>query len=156
MIGTDDMMWFLDRALDGMVEIVEGLGDDLANQRPGLEGANSAYAILTHCLGVMEFWGGHVVAGRPSHRDRDAEFVAAGEVADLVRRTREARDQLARDLQGLEPQAAPRSPLPEGHPDASLPIARTQGGVVVHVFEELAQHRGQLELTRDVLRAGTR
>jgi hypothetical protein len=29
----------------------------------------------------------------------------------------------------------------------------TQGEVLLHVYEELAQHRGQMEITRDVLRA---
>jgi hypothetical protein len=28
---------------------------------------------------------------------------------------------------------------------------RTQGVVLMHVYEELAQHRGQLEITRDLL-----
>jgi hypothetical protein len=30
-ISQDDFMLFVDRALDGMLGIVEGLGDDLAN-----------------------------------------------------------------------------------------------------------------------------
>ena len=30
---------------------------------------------------------------------------------------------------------------------------RTQGAVLLHVYEELAQHLGQLEVTRDVLLA---
>jgi hypothetical protein len=34
-----------------------------------------------------------------------------------------------------------------------MPLGRTQGGVAVHIYEELAQHRGQMELTSDVLRA---
>jgi hypothetical protein len=98
----------------------------------------------------MEYWGGAMVAGRPIERDRDAEFRATGEVGDLVRRTRQARRQLDADLAGLEPLAPPRgTPEPE---DADLPLARTQGGVLVHVYEELAQHRGQMEVTRDVLR----
>jgi len=27
----------------------------------------------------------------------------------------------------------------------------TQGAVLIHVYEELAQHHGQMEITRDVL-----
>jgi hypothetical protein len=91
------------------------------------------------------------VAGRTIERDRDAEFRASGPVADLVRRTRQARRQLAADIAGLEPLVPPRgTPEPE---DADLPLARTQGGVLIHVYEELAQHRGQMEVTRDLLRA---
>src|SRR5262245_51250555 len=153
MISADDFLWFVDEALDGMVAIVESLGDDGANRRPDLPGANSAYAILFHCLGVMEYWGGEVVAGRTIERDRDAEFRATGPVSDLVARARRARAQLVEDMAGLDPSAAPRCPLPPDDPDAALPIARTQGGALIHIYEELAQHRGQMELTRDVIRS---
>jgi uncharacterized damage-inducible protein DinB len=151
MIEVDDFLYFVDEALEGMVAVVTELGDELANSRLDLEGANAPYAILFHCLGVMEYWGGAIVAGRSIERDRDAEFRASGRVADLVRRTRQARRQLGADIADLEPLAPPRgTPEPE---DADLPLARTQGGVLVHVYEELAQHRGQMEVTRDVLRA---
>jgi hypothetical protein len=152
-ISADDFLWYVYEALNGMVDIVESLGDEGTNRRPDLPGANSAYAILCHCLGVMEYWGGQVVAGRTIERDRDAEFRATGSVADLVTRARKARAQLAEDMAGLDPSAAPRRPLAPDDPDAGLPIARTQGGALIHIYEELAQHRGQMELTRDVIRS---
>ena len=151
MITTDDLLWYLDSALDGMVEIVEELGDDLACRRLDTPGANSPYAILTHCLGVMTYWGGEVIAGHEVERDRDAEFVAAGRVSDLVTRVREVRDQLDVDLAAFDPLAPPRGELDPD--DSSTPLGATQGGVLLHVYEELAQHRGQLEVTRDVLLA---
>jgi hypothetical protein len=43
--------------------------------------------------------------------------------------------------------------LPPDDEDAALPIGRTQGGALIHIYEELAQHRGQMELTRDVVRS---
>lgn len=151
MISVDDYLWFVDEALDGMVDIVTTLGDDLANRRPDVPGANSPYVVLHHCLGVIDYWAGHIVAGRTIQRDRDAEFRASGRVDELVARTRRAREQLAADLTKLDPLAPPRgTPDPE---DVDLPIARTQGGAVVHVYEELAQHRGQMEGCRDVLLA---
>jgi hypothetical protein len=148
-ITVEDHLWFVDVALDGMVAIVTELGEERANVRPDLPGANSAYAVLTHCLGVMEFWGGHAIAGRVVLRDRDAELVASGRVDDLVERAREQRGRYAADLASLEALAAPRGALdPE---DAALPLGRTQGGVAMHVYEELAQHLGQMELGRDVV-----
>ena len=57
MISVDDLLFFLDEALDGMVGVITELGDGYASQRPDIPGANSPYAILTHCLGVMEYWG---------------------------------------------------------------------------------------------------
>jgi hypothetical protein len=150
-ISVEDLLFYVDEALGGMVEIVTGLGDELANSRPDLPGANSPYAILTHCLGVMEYWGGEVIAGRTISRDRDAEFRASGPVDALVESARRARRQLEADLATLEPSAPPRGNLdPE---DAALPLGRTQGGALVHLYEELAQHRGQMEGCRDVLLA---
>ena len=152
MLSVDDLLFYIDDALDGMVAIVEQLGDDAANQRLDTPGANSAYALLAHCLGVMEYWAGFLIAGRDIDRDRDAEFEAGGSVGELVTRTCRAREQLKADLAELEPSAPTRRPplLPE---DAQLPYARTQGGALVHLYEELAQHRGQMEVTRDVLLA---
>jgi hypothetical protein len=100
----------------------------------------------------MEYWGGHVVAGRPTHRDRAAEFRASGPVDELVARARAAREQLAADLATFDPSAPPRNP-PADEEDAALPLGRTQGGAAFHVFEELAQHRGQMEGSRDILLA---
>lgn len=151
MISTEEFLYFVDEALDGMVQIVSGLGDDLANGRPDIPGANSPYAILYHCLGVMEYWAGQVVAGRQVQRDRDAEFRARGPVADLVVRARRARKQLDADIAGLDPAAPPRGALEPAH--AGLPFTKTCGAVLLHVYEELAQHRGQMEGCRDVLLA---
>jgi Protein of unknown function (DUF664) len=151
MISIDDYLSFVDDALDGMVDIVTGLGDELANRRLDVPGANSPYAVLTHCLGVLEYWGGHLVAGRSIVRDRDAEFRSAGTTERLVQQVRQARRQLAADVASCEPSAPPRS-TPDAEV-ADLPIARTQGGALVHIYEELAQHRGQMEVTRDVLTA---
>jgi Protein of unknown function (DUF664) len=150
-ISVEDYLYYVDVALDGMIEIVEQLGDDLANRRPDANGANTPYVILSHCLGVMEFWAGHAVAGRTIERDRDAEFVAHGPVDRLVIRARRARVQLAQDLAALEPVRPPR--LPVGDENAALPIGSTQGGALIHLYEELAQHHGQMESIRDVLGA---
>ncbi len=116
-----------------------------------MPGGNSPYAVLTHCLGVMEEWGGYLVAGRTIDRDRDAELRATGAVDDLAERTEKARRQLVADLADLDP-AAPLRGTPDPQ-DVDLPLATTQGGALVHLYEELAQHRGQMETTRDILRS---
>jgi hypothetical protein len=151
MISNDDFLFYVDDALRGMVDIVTGLGDEVANRRPDLPGANSPYAVLTHSLGVMEFWGGVAVAGRPVRRDRDAEFVARGPVAPLAERAEAARIQLRRDMEGMDPSAAPHGGALLG--SGGEPFTTSCGGVLLHIYEELAQHRGQMELTRDVLLA---
>jgi hypothetical protein len=159
MLSVDEYLWFVDQALDAMIRIIVELGDELANQQLDLPGANSPYAILTHCLGVMEYWAGSLIAGRTIERDRAAEFRAAGPVEELVNRTRRARQQLQEDLTSFVPLAAPvkiplAAHLREWPEDADLPLVKTQGAALIHVLEELSQHRGQMETCRDVLLAG--
>ena len=149
MIDKDTYLGFCDEALVAMRDIVVDLGDDLANRRPDLPGANSPFAILTHCLGVTARWASTVNLGEVVPRDRDAEFSARGAVealaadADALRAS--LRDWVAR-TDPAAPPANPTSPRQDWY-------AATCGGVLLHVYEELAQHRGQLELTGDVLRA---
>jgi hypothetical protein len=148
-----DYLWFVDRALDAMVGIVVELGDERANRRPDLPEANSAYVILTHCLGVMEYWGGGTVAERDFTRDRASEFVAHGGVAELAERAGAARRRLGADVAGHDSAAAPANVLPD--PDDPLPYDQRKGAVLVHILEELYQHLGQMELTRDLLVASS-
>jgi hypothetical protein len=86
-----------------MSETVIDLGDELACTRPDLAGANTPYGLLTHCLGVMAYWGGHVVAGRDIVRDRSAEFDATGTADELRAQVDEALDQLHAELAAIHP-----------------------------------------------------
>jgi uncharacterized damage-inducible protein DinB len=150
-ISVDALVSYVERAVDEMAGIVSGLGDGLANTRPGLPGANSAYVILRHCLGVMEFWGGQVVAGREVRRDRDAEFRASGPVAALAVDADAAKAQFRADVVAADPQA-PAGDHP-GKREGDLETM-SKGHALLHVLEEVTQHLGQLEITRDLLRAG--
>lgn len=149
MIEPDEYTYFCERALNGMSRIVGDLGDDLANQKPSLPGANSPFALLTHCLGVVDTWAGYFVAGRPNDRDRGKEFEASGPVAPLLERVDAVVLQLREDAH----HANFRAPLRVVPPDAfeGPDRALSQGGALQHVYEELAQHHGQMELMRDVI-----
>ena len=149
-ISVDELVSYTERAVDQMADIVTGLGDDLANRRPALPGANSPYAILRHCLGVMEFWGGQVVAGRVIRRDRDAEFRASGPVAPLIAAAQGTKASFRADAAKADTGAPPRGTHHTMGPGELE--TRTQGSALLHVLEEVTQHLGQLELTRDVLR----
>jgi hypothetical protein len=151
-VAPADYLWFADLALRGMARIVADLGDELANRRPPLPGANSPYVILTHCLGVLEYWGGATVAGRSIERDRAAEFTASGPVAPLLERVAGARRRLAEDVAGLVASAVPGNVLRD--PADPVPYTETKGAVLLHILEELFQHLGQMEVTRDALVAG--
>ena len=151
LISASDYLYFASRALDGMTAVLAELGDELANRRPDLPGANSAYAIVTHCLGVLDFWVGFQVAGRPVERDRDAEFTASGHVDDLVARIHRAQRQLRVDVLVANPAGPMKGEVPASYlatrPDLS------QSGALLHAYEELAQHHGQIQITRDLLLA---
>ena len=101
-ITEADVLSVIGRALDGMAGILTDLGDELANARPDLPLANSPYGILTHCLGVVEYWVGQCVAGRVAERDRDAEFRAVGPVGPLVDRIARTKEQVALDIAGVD------------------------------------------------------
>jgi len=45
---------------------------------------------------------------------------------------------------------------PADQDDAGLPMNKTQGGALIHAYEDLARHRGQMEITRDVIRVSVR
>ena len=152
MIERETYLRFCDEALLGMRDLVLELGDDLANTRPDLPGANSPYAILTHCLGVVSRWASTVNLGEIVDRDRAAEFTAIGPVLGLAADTDRMRAALRDWVARCEPHSVPANP-PPGRRDW---YAATQGGVLFHVHEELAQHRGHVEVPGALLRAPAR
>jgi uncharacterized damage-inducible protein DinB len=147
-ISSDDVLDTINRALEGMLKIVEELGDARVNLRPDLAGANSPYVILAHCVGLTHYWIGGVLAGRQVNRDRDAEFRAQGTVAEIRQAVRDLQQQLRQDItrvQGDQPIAFALAPRHQHMRD------RRQGALLMHAYEELAQHHGQMEITRDLL-----
>ena len=151
-IVANDFLYFMNRALDGMVGIVEELDDGRVNLRPDFPGANSPYVILYHVVCCTHFWCGAVLAGRRVSRDRDAEFKAKGTVADLRKAVQDLQQQIPKDLEHV------RGEQPLTFPDGLLPTHVqhgvrdwSQGKALIHAYEELAQHFGQMEITRDIL-----
>lgn len=134
--------------LDEIVDLVAGLDDAAAGAVPPLPGANSAYQLLTHCLGMARQWVREDILGEPTGRDRDAEFEAVGSVAELVARARVEREELRADLARIRP----GMPVP-GRPGREDFWSDSAEGILLHVLEELCQHLGHLELTRDLVAA---
>ena len=150
-ISQDDFLMFVDRALDGMLHIVEELGDERCNLVPDLPGANSPSVILAHCVGVANFWVGTLIAGRHVERDRAAEFRTRSTVVESRQMVNDLKQQLREDTAHVQGE----QPLSQTPPAAYNPApdhqSWTQGAVLMHTFEELAQHHGQMELTRDMI-----
>lgn len=136
--------------LSSMTEILRDLGDELANRTPDLPGANSPYAIVFHCVAVIEYWAGSVIAGLKIPRDRAAEFIATGQVDDLITRVDDVRACLPEWVDvALREGIRDRTVVGTTRPELAT---ATPEWVLTHLVRELAQHLGQLELTRDILR----
>lgn len=154
MTGIDraTAQWYIDTALAKLLtradELVEAGGDELLCRAPEVEGANSVFALITHCCGVMERWGGEVIAGREINRDRRSEFTATGSVDQLEARVSAQLRRWREDLADYDAGASPRGP--DGWEDGD-PQPITQGFVVLHVIEELFQHLGHVDLTVDLV-----
>ena len=147
-IAPEECLTYINGALDGMVQIVEALGDERVNLRPNnMPNTNSAFAILTHCVGLTGYFIGTALGGRQVPRDRDAEFRAQGTVAEIRQAVRTLQQQLPDDIKQV------RGDQPCAFPDAVRPPHRTwpQGRFMLQCYKELAQHHGHMELTRDVL-----
>jgi len=149
-ITLDDFELFCRRSFAGVLSVVDRLGDDLINERPRITAGNSPYALVTHILGACEWWVGHMVAGAPSNRDRDQEFLASGTVAEL----HAAVDAWLELLAERRPQLEAATELAE-EPQTQTPLGGpwTVGAALIHAYEELAQHLGHLEITADILLA---
>ena len=148
-IAPEEFLPYINGALDGMVQIVETLGDERINQRPSnMANTSSPFVILTHCVGLTHYWLGAVIAGRQVHRDRDAEFRAQGSVAEIRQAVRALQQQIQEDIKHV------RGDQPSAFPEAvRQPHMRswTQGHFLLQCYKELAQHHGHMELTRDVM-----
>ena len=139
---------------DAIVTIVRDMDDGTANATLPVAGSNSPYALLTHCLGAMRRWSSTVNLGGTVPRDRDAEFTATGPVSTLVERAARERQAFIDDVAATDLDALPVAP-PADRVDAPARSYQVTDcrAVLLHVVEELAQHLGNLEITRDVLLA---
>jgi uncharacterized damage-inducible protein DinB len=142
---------YVSMALDEMLEVAERVGEHL-DERPLGPTTNAVGALVFHCTEVCEFWVGHVALGRPSDRDRDAEFSTALPLHDLRARVEATRAQLEVDLDAMTRDES-RPPDPRRDEIRDALVDPSDESIVMHLVEELFQHVGQMELTADVFRS---
>jgi uncharacterized damage-inducible protein DinB len=132
--------------------LVVDLPAEALNWRPieGIEEhtTNSLSVLVTHIAGAEHFWIGEVVGGRPSTRDRDAEFLTqVQDVTGLLElltlvaaETREVLSALTgADLEGTR--------VARGR---SIPVR----WCILHVIDHTAIHLGHMQLTYQLWRGG--
>jgi Protein of unknown function (DUF664) len=144
--GTTEL--YARHAFTQMLEVADCLGDERVNDRPHGPQTNAVAALVIHCCAVTEFWIGHVALGRPTHRDREAEFSSTATVAELHAKVDATLVQLGEDLAAIDtgrtqPDRTGRQFLEGGD--------ETDGAIVLHVLAELYQHLGHMELAADAL-----
>ncbi|TSD47367.1 DUF664 domain-containing protein [Rhodococcus sp. KBS0724] len=141
-----------DESLVAIQAILADMTSEQANRTPRLPGANSPYAIGTHCVGMVDYWGGSLIAGLRIPRDRESEFRSHGDPKHLCAELDRVREHF--------PQQAAIA-LAEGVRDRTFTgttrsdTVRTASAtwMLLHIVRELSQHLGQLEITRDLLAA---
>jgi hypothetical protein len=144
--GTAEL--YMRHAFGQMLEVADRLGDTRVNDRPHGPETNAVAALIIHSCAVAEFWIGHVALGRPSDRDREAEFSSTASVAELHTLVASTLSQIREDLAAID----------EGCTQADRTGRQfleggdgTDGAIVLHVLEELYQHLGHMELAADAL-----
>ncbi|KQR98609.1 hypothetical protein ASG12_09310 [Williamsia sp. Leaf354] len=145
----------IDETLVSMRTIVADLGDGLVNTTPSLPQknlpqTNSPYAIVFHCVELTKFWAGSVIGGEQIPRDRAAEFRATGTAAALCDAVDDVRTRVS-DWLHIAVTEGVRDRDVRGSTRTADIAEATPQWIILHILRELAQHLGQLELTRDVL-----
>ncbi|MDS2171187.1 DUF664 domain-containing protein [Nesterenkonia sp. CL21] len=148
------LLRFILQKFDQLVTLVGSLeeadaGRDLGEHTGPEVSTNSAVQLLVHVCGVMRRWSSSVNLGVPVPRDRDGEFTTQMPAAQALELAARAREAFLDDIAATDWSAAPAA-LPAGR-DEQWTV--TCHGVLLHVFEEICQHLGHAEITRDVVTA---
>jgi uncharacterized damage-inducible protein DinB len=147
-IDVSTIETYFRHAFAGMSRVLDRLDDATVNRKPTPWGTNTVAGLIVHCCELSPSWFELPGLGRDSTRNRDAEFTTTATVDELRQRIATSE---ARTLQLLREFAA--GPTATDHPmRAFLPgDDQTDGGLVIHVLEELFQHLGHMEVTADAL-----
>lgn len=142
------LFWrFIASSLDRLVACLDGLSAEDLNWRPPAPGANSLAALAIHTLGNAEENILETLYGQMVGRDREGEFQAQIVSAEVVTARWQA-------LRGRLEQALAN--LPAGALDVAYQHPRrgdvTGRAILIVVARHAAEHLGQAELTRDLLR----
>jgi uncharacterized damage-inducible protein DinB len=130
---------------NSILQALEGLPPEALDWVPGQD-MNSICVLVFHLTGAERYWIGDVAAQEPSDRNRDAEFkvrnvgmeVLRKRVTDTLDYAKQVLEKLS--LQDLEStRVSPR----DGR-------TFTVGWALIHALEHATEHKGQIQLTRQL------
>jgi len=143
---VNELQVYVHQAFDRMGGVTRRVADDELNVKPFGAGTMSIAALVVHSAAVSEFWLGHVALGRPSDRDRDAEWDAEADRGLLTNLINAAAAQAGADIAAIE--AGGGQPHDRRQ---TLLAGGTDQAIILHVLEECYQHVGHMEITADIL-----
>lgn len=149
-VAANDILAFINLGFDRMLAKAAVLGSRVS-ERPDLDSANSVFALVVHCTGVTEWWLEHVVLGRPSDRNRSAEFQSSGTMAELHEVVAQFRSTLPELVDEVVRTPVPKSAYLESAIMQDRAWPWTTASICLHVIEELFQHAGHVDITADLL-----
>ncbi|HUG06982.1 MAG TPA: DinB family protein [Candidatus Limnocylindria bacterium] len=133
------------REVDRVIGATDGMDAAQVAWTPAAKGANSLLVLAAHTVGAAER---HIlvsIAGRKPGGTRDEEFAAKADIA----RVRARWDAVKRGIVEV------LDSLPPGRLDDDLPgpvAVRSVQAMIVHAIAHAAEHAGQAELTRDLVK----
>jgi DinB superfamily len=145
---TSFRLYAVGSSLERIVACLEGLSDEELNWRPSAPGANSLGAIALHALANAEENILGTLFGQAVARDREGEFATAGLSPATVQGRAEA-------VQTHIREALVRLTSEDLQRECQHPRRGTLSGreVLLVAARHAAEHVGQDELTRDLLRS---
>lgn len=139
---------FICRSIDRIVACLAGLDAEQLNWRPPAPQTNSLYILAIHTMANAEENILGTLCGQTIMREREDEFTAKGtSAADAETYWHDLRERLAIALRRLDPAELERE---IHHPRRGSLTGRE---ILIVVARHAAEHMGQAELTRDLLRA---
>ena len=133
------------REVERVIGATDGLSAEQLAWTPAAKGANSLIVLAAHSVGAAERRILGDIGGRVPARTRDQEFADAGDIAAIRARWEDVKRGIVDVLDNLPP----------GRLDEDLPgpvSTRSVNSMIVHVIAHAAEHAGQAELTRDLIK----
>ena len=147
---VESFQHFIVNTIDSIVGALDELTPVELNWRPDAPATNSLYAIATHVLGNAEENLLGTLCGEPHGRNYGTEWSASGPTPEAVRaRWNDLRARIATHLAALA-----RADLDSArqHPRRGIITGRD---VLIVVARHTAEHWGEAQLTRSLLKART-
>ena len=131
--------------VERVLSAAEGLNATELSWTPSTNGTNSLLVLAAHTVGAAERHVVRTVGGGVATGTSDEEFAVRGDMAPIRARWDAVRRKIVETIDDMPP----------GRLDDAVPKPSRTGtihGVLVHAIAHAAEHAGQAELTRDLIK----